>query len=270
MPPVRPLVAVRRTVAFDPDFMARDPLLSQLGPAAGRLGRMATFPRVDALAAVFAGPPPVRFVSALPRRRRGAPVEARAGYDGRIALEGEVPTRTACWHDLMNALVWGTFPRAKRALHRRQYDAIAARIAPGARTLPPRSRELDALALLDEGGVVVLADDASSLRAALRPTPGTLGDSLDRRTACAAVFGHAIFESLVLGVKPAIVAAVVLDRRGERDGDLDAIDGRLAAAIDDDDAFQSPVELARVDLDELREGARTMSVSSRSGARLPP
>jgi Protein of unknown function (DUF3025) len=248
---VRPLVAVRRAVAFDPDFVSRDTVLSQLSAAASRLGRWEGFPDVEALGDVFEGERPVRFVSASPRRRRGAPADARAGYDARIALDREVPTRAGCWHDLMNALVWGTFPHAKRALHGRQHRAIAARVAPGDRTLPPtRSRELDALALLDEGGIVVLADDAAYLRSALRPAPGALREHLARGSAHAAVFGHAIYESLVLGVRPAVVAAVVLDREG--DCDSAAVDRRLASAIDDPRAFRSPTELARVNLDELR------------------
>ena len=133
---MRPLVAVRRAKAFDPEFFRKSPLFWPIVPAAVALGPQSDFPSLLTLQRVFGGEGPVRFVQAAPRRRRRAAVEARSLYDGRIVLDRVVPTRERCWHDLMNALVWGTFPHAKRALHERQYRAQAGRIAPGARTLP--------------------------------------------------------------------------------------------------------------------------------------
>lgn len=177
----------------------------------------------------LAGDPPVRFELASPRprgrrRRRSEPVDVRTLYDARITLERVVPTRARSWHDLMNALVWGTFPRAKQALHARQHRAIAERIVPGAFTLPPaRTRELDALALLDEGGVLLVG-----------PEP-----------AAAVVFGHAIYESLALGIPPAVVAAIALD---PAECTLRALDEALARRIEDGERLRTPDELTRVEL----------------------
>jgi len=252
---VRPLVAVRRATEFDASFVARDSLFWPLARAARALGPHDDFPPVEAFAKVFEGDPPVRFVPPDPRRRRGAPVDVRALYDARITIEGAVPTRSRCWHDLMNALVWGTFPRAKAALHARQHRLIAARIEPDARGLPPRSPELDALALIDEGGVVVLASDPASVRASLRPgKPGTLRAHVESGAADAVVFGHAVYESLALGVRPAVVAAVVLGRRGRAADVVRAADGALAAALDDGAQLTSTRELARVEAMEARPG----------------
>jgi hypothetical protein len=242
--PMRPLVAVRRAVPFDPQFVTRDARFWPLTRAANALCFRADFPPIETLAKVFDGDPPVRFVAATPRRRRGAPLDARALYDARITLDRAVPTRPRCWHDLMNALVWGAFPLAKRALHARQYRAVARRLAPGARRLPPsRTPEQDALALLDEGGVVLVPPDvdidASSAREVI-------------------VFGHAIYESLALGVAPAVVAGIALTvRLGQKapppgrhsDGPytvLQVIDRALAEAIEDDTRLRSPRELKRV------------------------
>src|SRR5271166_4157652 len=97
---MRPLVAVRRAVAFDPGFVARDALFWPLARAARALGPHGDFPTVQGLASVFEGDPPVRFVPSAPRRRRGAPVDVRALYDARITIERAVPTRPGCWHDL--------------------------------------------------------------------------------------------------------------------------------------------------------------------------
>lgn len=249
---MRPLVAVRRATAFDPEFIERDVLFRPIAPAYRRLGRHDDFPPVAALGGVFSGDAPVRFVPAEPRRRRGARVDVASLYDARIALERSVPTRPRCWHDLMNALVWGTFPDAKRALHARQHRAIAERIAPGARALASRTRELDALALVDEGGVLVLATDperTSWTLAARKPRvlPALLGSG----EAALLVFGHAIYESLALGARPAVVAAFVAPfERGPIDCTL-AADRALAQALDGGQRFLAPRELVRVDLDEV-------------------
>ena len=73
----------------------------------------------------------------------------------------------------------------------------------GARTLPPtRSREHDALALIDEGGVAVLHDD--SARAFV-------------------VFGHALYEGLVLGVRAMVARAVEVRIDRLPDGDRERI-----------------------------------------------
>jgi hypothetical protein len=234
---MRPLVAVRRAVPFDPHFVARDVRFWPLARSARALDGYDDFPPIEALSNVFDGNPPVRFVPAPPRRRRHRrdPIDANALYDARITLDRTVPTRSSCWHDLMNALVWGAFPRAKRALHARQHRAVAERLEPGARRLPAtRTPELDALALLDEGGVVVLPLD----RCEARPLPA----------ADVVVFGHAIYESLVLGVAPAVVAGITL-RVDERESDLvRAVDQALARAIETEALFQSPGELTRLQI----------------------
>lgn len=244
---------------FDPRFLLRSPLFWPIaGAARAVVGESAEFPPVESFGRVFAhlasggvgriDEPPVRFEQAAPRpRRRGRrkePIDPRTLYDARITLDRVVPSRAGSWHDLMNALVWGTFPRAKAALHARQHRAISARIPPGARTLPPsRTRELDALALLDEGGVLLAAGASGA------PT-------------LLVVFGHAIYESLAIGIPPAVVAAIevstragdaVIDRDGhEADGRvaarLAALDAALACVIDDASRLRSPEELRRVDL----------------------
>lgn len=271
---MRPLVEVRRAKAFDPAFVAFDPLFAPLEPAYRRLGSLHDFPSISSLGLVFAGDAPVRFVLAEPRRRRGAPPVAESLYDGRIVVDGAVPTRAGCWHDLMNALVWGTFPRSKRALHARQHRAISARIVPGARALPGRSRELDALALVDEGGVVVLArDPVEALRSLGLRRRGALTELLSAGDATLVVFGHAIYESLALGVRPAVVAAVV--GGGSPEGDPDSTrqaDLALSRALEDPRRFLTPRELVRVDLGEARQngqrGAMRMAPSRRMSSPL--
>ena len=179
----------RREIPFDPRFTERDPLLWPLARAASTFAAETDWPDVRSYARAFAGDPVVRFEPARPAsRRRREPPNPAALYDARITRDRCVPTRPGSWHDFLNALVWATFPRAKLALHERQLQAMLSRMNPRARTLPAsRSREHDALALLDEGGAVVLEDGP-------RREP--------------VLFGHALYEGLVLGVRPRAAAAL--------------------------------------------------------------
>jgi hypothetical protein len=175
---------------FEPRFFEKSELFWPIVPRAERFASFSDWPDVSAYARVFDGEPPVRFEASPPKLRRPeGPVDPKLLYDGRITLDRCVPTRPGSWHDFLNALVWGSFPRAKQALHARQHAAIVRSLPPGAEALPPaRTREHDALALIDEGGVVAVEDA--------------------RGRGYRVVFGHAIFEGLVLEVRATIARAV--------------------------------------------------------------
>ncbi|HEY8088160.1 MAG TPA: DUF3025 domain-containing protein, partial [Polyangiaceae bacterium] len=181
---------------FEPRFFETHPLFWPIAPAASAFVGETDWPAPASYARAFRrdASPLVRFESAAaPGRRRRRQLDPHALYDARIST-GWVPTRERSWHDFLNALVWATFPRAKRALHARQLRVLGACIEPGARRLPPRrSREHDALALVDEGGVVVLDDG---------------------RERVPVLFGHALYEGLVLrrGAMTACAVTAHLDR----------------------------------------------------------
>ena len=169
-------------------------------------------------------------------------------YDARIAREGCVPTRPGSWHDLMNALVWATFPLAKRALHERQHRLVVP-AAPGESARRPR--ELDALALLDEGGLIVLAS-ARSLEACARESG--LEDAIATGEATAFVFGHAIYEGLVLGRPPPLASVVVGAAEGGRT--VEVADRALAAILADPSRIIDPTDMLRLRADERLLGAK--------------
>ena len=85
------------------------------------------------------------------------PFEAQ--YEPRCYLKGEVPTRENNWHDLLNALVWLTFPKTKAVLNARHYDALIEERAFGN---AGRGTLRDVNTLLDESGVIVVYADAHS------------------------------------------------------------------------------------------------------------
>jgi len=91
-------------------------------------------------------------------------------YEPRCYLHGEVPTRSDNWHDLLNALVWLAFPKAKAAINARHYAALKANktVDSGSQ----RGAVRDVNTLLDESGVIVpYADNEAGAELA-----GLLGD----------------------------------------------------------------------------------------------
>ena len=223
-----------RDVLWDPDFAARSPYFAGLAPALEALGRHDAFPSPEAIDEALSGLAGVRFVrqAPRPRRERRGSQDPKMMYDTRIVEEGLVPTRNASWHDLLNALVWATFPRAKLALHTRQ-SRLVVLAKPGQSLRRPR--ELDALALLDEGGIL--------LEEGTEPPGGAASPSASG--GAARIFGHAVYEGLVLGW-PAPVSAgfrIPADPCGP-----DA-DPALAAILGDPARLKDPTELRRVPLD---------------------
>jgi hypothetical protein len=224
---------LRETTAWDPRVFER-PLFWPIRAHAARLpdtqdGRLPDVAAIDAALAAAAG---VRFTPAPPRvpRRRRAPASM---YDTIITERGVVPTREGSWHDLMNALVWATFPRAKRALHALQRRYVAEDRARGDGR---RSPAHDALALLDEGGVLAVFTGEP---------PTDLERSLDDGDARVVVFGHAIYESDAIGGPRPLVRARLL-RVPRLSGDFDAIDQALAALLSRDELASTPQDLPRI------------------------
>jgi hypothetical protein len=230
---------------FEPRFFESDARFWPIAPAAAAFLGETDWPAPSSYTRAFPRevPHPVRFESArVPARRRRRELDPDALYDARISA-GCVPTRERSWHDFLNALVWATFPRAKRALHARQLRALGACIEPGARRLPPRrSREHDALALVDEGGVVVLDDG---------------------RERVPVLFGHALYEGLVLRRGPMTACAVTahVDRMPETRAERTALaDTRLAATLDGPPLVPEALERMRLpgaSAGEAREGPVT-------------
>jgi Protein of unknown function (DUF3025) len=202
---------MRDRADWDPRFHEASLLFWPIRSYAERFSAFSAWPTVDDCDRALGEGFPVRFREQPPRagrrgRRRRAPVDAAALYDARIHVEGWVPTRPRSWHDFLNLLVWAAFPRAKAALHARQHRAVAARLGAGARTLPgARTREQDGLALLDEGGLLLLCE--ARCAAAVRSAPDlgladVVRDAVRRGEALVLIFGHALYERLVLGGPP--------------------------------------------------------------------
>ncbi|WP_231879832.1 DUF3025 domain-containing protein [Crenobacter luteus] len=185
-----------------------------------------------ARAAGAALPPGLRFACDL---------EPERYYEAHIAATGEVPTRSANWHDWFNALSWLAWPRAKAALNARHMRAIA-------RGEVKRGPLRDAATLFDECGIIVLACDAAPLDAlaGMRWHELFVAGRENWGTRVAAVpFGHALMEqglNMHIGwcgkALPLTVDAdfFALPAAAQRE----ALDARLAELLADDANLATP------------------------------
>jgi hypothetical protein len=152
------------TLDWDPNFLERSPMFEPLRHHGAAL-RLPHWPTISDLQRVLsAREPPLTArsgvrIAFVAQRRPSRVFEEK--YEPRVYLYGEVQMREGNWHDLLNALVWLTFPRAKAELNRRHYDALLEQRTSHA---PNRGPVQDAMTLFDEGGVVVAARDRELLQ----------------------------------------------------------------------------------------------------------
>ena len=144
------------THEWNPAALLQSPLFSPLRPVIERL-EAAELPTLHDFNALLAEYQPAISVQ-RGHNLRFVPQESgrmgfEAQYEPRCYLSGEVQTRPDNWHDLFNALVWLTFPKAKAAINARHYQALTD----GADSADSqRGRVRDMATLLDESGVIVV------------------------------------------------------------------------------------------------------------------
>jgi len=210
---------------WDQEFARRSPMLAPLRELADKLPRIG-WPNTDVLNHVAADTGR-RVVNARGQRIVfAAPRQVGAGFEARTFETGEVEVRFINWHDVLNALVWMTYPTAKAAINGRHNQAQEQQI-PGT-----RSPQRDALTHFDEDGVVVLSTDPA-LSGLIR---GFAWKELfwNRREAVQKcmrffLFGHALYEkalapfvgmtgkALIFDVQPAVLGRGVEGLRAEVD-----------------------------------------------------
>jgi hypothetical protein len=144
---------------FTTHFAECSPLFAPLRGVIAR-GELAPWPNRERLTQLARDAQPPVLNAAGQRIAFVAPSRGErsaAGYELRIAHKAAVEHREENWHDLLNALVWLTYPRAKAALNRRHVLELAHE--QHARRSPTR----DALTQFDEDGIVVASERADLL-----------------------------------------------------------------------------------------------------------
>jgi hypothetical protein len=234
---------------WDASFLGRSSLLAALEELAQPLLQGPSWPTLEAYSSFAeserkrraAELRPVQFAAPV-RRQRSQPVELGQLYDGRIALFGEVPCVGSSYHDFLNVLAWAAFPRAKRALHARQYHALTNWLLPGSAQLPNRrTREQDALALFDEGGSVLVV--APELARRLAAAPAARHVLCEESGARLVPFGHALVEHVCFESAPVRSAALLLGMEPPLpDGHelLDRVDRAIAARLENPRELMQP------------------------------
>ena len=169
-------------------------------------------------------------------------------YEQRIAERGEIATREANWHDLLNALVWLRHTALKQALNQRQISEIA-RVGP-----KQRSRAQYALTHFDEGGVIVLLRDPALLPLwdahdwyglFWRHRQAWLDGSIE-----VDLFGHALLEQ-ALTPEQLLVGKALAFYSATDSLDMTAIRTRCAELIVTNQLLHDPLELRPLPLSGL-------------------
>ena len=164
----------------------------------------------------------------------------RRYYELHIAETGEVETRRDNWHDLFNALVWITFPRAKAQVNAQHAAILEERGEAEARRRGP---ERDALTLFDEGGVIVATDEAPLTRLIVDFEWKELfwrrrGELAQRARFFA--FGHALYERALEPYIGMVAKTVFVPFTAE----VAQADALLEAHFSDRSRFVRPKEMA--------------------------
>jgi hypothetical protein len=232
----------RRIARWDPSLFERHSLFAPLLPFASRFAACAEFPCVATIDRELSASAGVNFVAQPPLTRK----ERRMAipYDQAI-LAGTVPTREGSWHDFLNALVWAAFPKAKLAVHALQSRLIEQASAAG--IVGRRTPAHDAVAVLDEGGVLLLhgeqAPSASAAETIAALTTWATSESAAEPPLplTAMVFGHGVFESVAIEGPWPLVRAALLSVSAQQ-----SVDQRLAEWLMSADAPTGPKSLLPV------------------------
>ena len=240
--------------AWDRQFFARTSMFEPLRSIGAAL-QSSHWPRLDELQCLLENSRvrivnsqdmPIRFVSQGTKTR-----SFEDKYEPRIYLKGEVPVRAENWHDLLNALVWLTFPRSKAALNCRHFLAASESEEKGEKNRGPTQ---DALTLFDEGGVIVACSD-SRLAQLLADFKWKELFWVNRESVIASMkivlFGHAIYEKALqpfTGVTGrAVIFPVVADFfAAALESQLQMLDEMLADYLHNSQHFNRTAELAPI------------------------
>ena len=238
---------------WDPLFLEHSPIFEPLKPAGLAFFKLSDWPTLDSCQRLLAGKEitnaaglPLRFVLQGPKS--GKPEDK---YEARIYLQGEVQMRNENWHDLLNALVWTTFPKSKAALNSRHFIAMEQIKIEGRRNRGPTQ---DALTLFDEGGVIVASSD-SRLAQLLVDFKWKDLFWLNREAVISSMkyylFGHAIYEKALQPFTGVTGRAVIFQVAADffaasLEQQLRMLDEKLADYLTNPQHFNRTSELAPV------------------------
>jgi hypothetical protein len=152
------------SLEWNRELLLRSPFFSALHPILAELNSD-SFPSINICNELLAKRhAPIAMTSGYPLKfvpQSFGKQDFSARYEPRCYLKGEVQTRENNWHDLLNALVWLTFPKAKNAINARHYQVLTSSEVS---LSSQRGAVRDMNTLFDESGVVVVCADENLLQ----------------------------------------------------------------------------------------------------------
>ena len=155
------LLRMKKAPEWNREALLQSPLFAPLYPILADL-KTGDFPTLhDCNALLAARHPPIAVRRGMALRfvvQEVGKLSFEAQYEPRCYLKGEVQMRANNWHDLLNALVWLTFPKTKAVINARHYQVLTS--GTELPTNAGRGAVRDVNTLLDESGVIVVYSDA--------------------------------------------------------------------------------------------------------------
>ena len=145
---------------WNPDYLKQSPIFNSITEASLSFAKLNKWPTLEQLSTEFKK----RNIQShnniqIQSVEQGAtPEKFDDHYESRIYLKGELQTRLENWHDYFNAMCWLQFPKIKSTLNALHFESSKTRPA-GTNRKPLEN----AIALFDECGAVIVADDESIL-----------------------------------------------------------------------------------------------------------
>jgi len=145
---------------WDPDFLETSPIFNSIRDVALPFTQYKQWPTLEQFAAEFSE----RSIKSFNDQNIQAVAQGYTPekfddlYESRIYLKGELQTRLENWHDFFNAMCWLQFPKTKSTLNKLHFDTSLQR-----KEGSNRSPLENAIALFDECGAIIVADDEKYL-----------------------------------------------------------------------------------------------------------
>jgi len=238
-----------------PDFADRSPMFAPLRHLAAHFSGFPQWPGlVDYQQLLDQWPVTIHTLAGQPLKivaQDGRPDHFEQHYAPRIYLTGEIQTRRENWHDFFQFLSWLMFPRTKAVINSLHLPLARQRLEQGGE-LGRRTPLENMLSLFDEGGAVLVSNDASLLQQVVDFQWQALfwqrRDELAEKFACI-TFGHAMYEKglapyLGMTANTILLLADEAFFAGDILSQLAWVDDRLAHVFSEGERFQQPKHLS--------------------------
>ncbi|MCK5335294.1 MAG: DUF3025 domain-containing protein [Gammaproteobacteria bacterium] len=183
---------------WNPEFLKLSPIFDSIKEVSQPFTQLKQWPTLEQFSAEFKKRKiqSHKNIQIQPVEQGYTPEKFDDHYESRIFLKGELQTRLENWHDFFNATAWLQFPKIKSALNSLHFENSKTREAG-----TNRSPMENAIALFDECGAIIVADDEKYLDLIRKHEWKKIfwdnKDDWNKHVQCY-VFGHAMHEKALM------------------------------------------------------------------------